>query len=137
MGALTTAACVLALPATLAHEATHYFAARVAGTDDATIAVEVTGAGAVAAWRPIDSRPLEVFAFLAPTVFGSVLAALWLATGVELRAEDRPGPRREPPQPPRRPRARRPAPPRAPAPDRDPAQRPPRAAGRPLAAPLF
>jgi len=85
VGALTTAACVLALPATLAHEATHYAAARVAGTDDATIAVEVTGAGAVAAWRPIDSRPLEVFAFLAPTVFGSVLAALWLATGVELR----------------------------------------------------
>ena len=85
MGALTTAACVLALPATLAHEATHYAAARVAGTDDATIAVEVTGAGAVAAWRPIDSRPLEVFAFLAPTVFGSVLAALWLATGVDLR----------------------------------------------------
>ena len=85
MGALTTAACVLALPATLAHEATHYFVARVAGTDDATIAVEVTGAGAVAAWHPIDSRPLEVFAFLAPTVFGSVLAALWLATGVELR----------------------------------------------------
>jgi len=85
VGALTTAACVLALPATLAHEATHYAAARVAGTDDATIAVEVTGAGAVAAWRPIDSRPLEMFAFLAPTVFGSVLAALWLATGVDLR----------------------------------------------------
>jgi hypothetical protein len=26
-----------------------------------------------------------MFAFLAPTVFGSVLAALWLATGVNLR----------------------------------------------------
>src|SRR6056297_1905691 len=84
MGALTTAACVLALPATLAHELTHYGAARLAGTDDAQIAVEVTGAGAVAAWRPIDSRPLRAFAFLAPTVFGVLLTALWLAAGVSV-----------------------------------------------------
>ena len=84
MGALTTAACVLALPATLAHELTHYGAARLAGTDDAQIAVEVTGAGAVAAWRPIDSRPLRAFAFLAPTVFGALLTALWLAAGVSV-----------------------------------------------------
>src|SRR6056297_4234898 len=82
MGALTTAACVLALPATLAHELTHYGAARLAGTDDAQIAVEVTGAGAVAAWRPIDSRPLRAFAFLAPTVFGVLLTATWIAAGV-------------------------------------------------------
>ena len=77
-------ACVLALPATLAHEATHYAAARLAGTDDARLRVEVTGDGAVAGWRPIESRPLRVFAFLAPTVFGCLLAATWLAAGVSL-----------------------------------------------------
>lgn len=77
---LAQLACVLALPATLAHEATHLAAAKAAGTDDATIAVEVSGRGAVSAWEPIDSRPLAAFAFLAPTVFGSLLIGLWLAS---------------------------------------------------------
>ena len=76
-------ACVLALPATLAHEATHYAVARL-GTDDAQMAVEVTGGRALAAWPPLDSRALRVFAFLAPTVFGSILALLWLVSGTSV-----------------------------------------------------
>lgn len=83
MGRLTQAAAVLSLPPTLAHEATHWAVARL-GTDDAALAVEVTGGRALAAWPPLASRPLRVFAFLAPTIFGSLLAALWLAAGVDL-----------------------------------------------------
>jgi len=83
MGRLSTVAAVLSLPPTLAHEATHWAIARL-GTDDAAMAVEVSGGRAVTAWPPLESRVLRVFAFLAPTVFGSLLAGLWLVTGVEL-----------------------------------------------------
>ena len=76
-------ACVLALPATLAHEATHYAVARL-GTDDARMRGEVTGDGAVAAWPPLDSAVLRVFAFLGPTIFGSLLAAVWLVSGTSV-----------------------------------------------------
>jgi len=82
MGRLSTVAAVLSLPPTLAHEATHWAIARL-GTDDAAMAVEVRGGRAVTAWPPLESRALRVFAFLAPTVFGSVLAAVWLLTGFE------------------------------------------------------
>jgi len=82
MGRLSTVAAVLSLPPTLAHEATHWAVARL-GTDDAQIAVEVRGGRAMTAWPPLESRALRVFAFLAPTVFGSVLAAVWLLTGFE------------------------------------------------------
>jgi hypothetical protein len=80
---LTRLAGVLSLPPTLAHEATHYAVARL-GTDDAQIAVEVQGGRAIAAWPPLESRALRVFAFLGPTVFGSVLALVWLFSGVTL-----------------------------------------------------
>jgi hypothetical protein len=83
MGRLTTIAAVLSLPPTLAHEATHYAVASLE-TDDAQMAVEVSGGRALAAWPPLQSRVLRVFAFLAPTVFGSLLATLWLVTGVEV-----------------------------------------------------
>jgi hypothetical protein len=83
MSRLTQAAAVLSLPPTLAHEATHWAIARL-GTNDAAIAVEVTGGRAVAAWPPLASRPLRVFAFLGPTVFGVVLTLLWLFSGVRL-----------------------------------------------------
>lgn len=82
MGRLTTIAGVLSLPPTLAHELTHYAVARIE-TDDAQVAVEVSGGRALAAWPPLQSRALRVFAFLAPTVFGSILAALWLYRGFE------------------------------------------------------
>jgi hypothetical protein len=83
MRRLTRLAGVLSLPPTLAHEATHYAIARL-GTDDAQIAVEVQGGRAIAAWPPLESRTLRVFAFLAPTVFGLVLASIWLVAGVSL-----------------------------------------------------
>jgi len=83
MGRLTTIAAVCSLPPTLAHEATHYGVASL-GTDDAQFRVEVTGGRALAAWPPLESRLLRVFAFLAPTVFGSVLIALWLASSVSV-----------------------------------------------------
>jgi len=81
MGRLSAAASVLSLPPTLAHEATHYAVASL-GTDDAQLAVEVSGGRALAAWPPLESRALRAVAFLAPTVFGSLLIALWLASGV-------------------------------------------------------
>ncbi len=74
---------MLSLPPTLAHELSHFAIARL-GTDDAQFAVEVTGGRALAAWPPLESRALRVFAFLAPTVFGTALAALWLFSGVSL-----------------------------------------------------
>src|SRR6056297_17612 len=83
MRRLTQLASVLSLPPTLAHELTHWAVARL-GTDDAQFAVEVSGGRALAAWPPLDSRALRVFAFLGPTVFGSVLAAVWLVSGVDL-----------------------------------------------------
>jgi hypothetical protein len=45
------------------------------------MAVEVTGGRAAAAWPPLDSALVRFFAFLAPTVFGSLLAVLWLVSG--------------------------------------------------------
>ena len=83
MGRLTKAASVLSLPPTLAHEATHYALARL-GTDDAQFAVEVTGGRALAAWPPLDSAALRFVAFLGPTLFGSLLAVVWLLSGVTL-----------------------------------------------------
>jgi hypothetical protein len=82
-GRLTQLAGVCSLPPTLAHEATHWAIARC-GTAEAEIAVEVTGGRALAAWPPLESRTLRVFAFLGPTVFGSVLALVWLFSGVTL-----------------------------------------------------
>ena len=79
MSRLTQLANVCSLPFVLPHEATHWAVARL-GTDDAQIAVEVSGGRAIAAWPPLDSRPLRVFAFLAPTVFGSILIGLWLVS---------------------------------------------------------
>ena len=83
MGRLTQAASVLSLPPTLAHEATHYALASI-GTDDAQFAVEVTGGRALAAWPPLDSAALRFVAFLGPTLFGTLLAGLWLISGVTL-----------------------------------------------------
>ena len=80
MRRLTQAANVLSLPPTLAHEATHYAVARL-GTDDAQFAVEVTGGRAVAAWPPLDNAALRFVAFLAPTLFGSLLVGVWLLSG--------------------------------------------------------
>lgn len=81
MGRLTTIAAILSLPPTLAHEATHWLVARSV-TDDAQLAVEVTGGRAKAGWPPIDNPAVRFLAFLGPTVFGSVLTAIWLASGV-------------------------------------------------------
>ena len=83
MGRLYQLAAVLSLPVALAHESTHWAVARL-GTDDAQMAVEVSGGRALAAWPPLQSRLLRVFAFLAPSVFGSVLALVWLLSGVTL-----------------------------------------------------
>jgi len=83
MSRLTTAASVLSLPPTLAHEATHYAAASL-GTVGAHLAVEVTGGRALAAWPPLQSRALRVFAFLSPTVFGVALSLLWLVSGTSV-----------------------------------------------------
>jgi len=83
MGYLAAAAGVLSLPPTAAHEATHYAVASL-GTDDAQFAVEVTGGRAVAVWPPLESRALRVLAFLGPTLFGTILAAVWLASGVSV-----------------------------------------------------
>ena len=80
---LRAAANALSLSFTLPHEATHWAVARL-GTDDARIAVEVTGGRAAAAWPPLESRVLRAFAFLAPTVFRSLLAALWFVTGTSV-----------------------------------------------------
>lgn len=74
---------VCSLSFTLPHEATHYAVARL-GTDDAQMRVEVTGGRAAALWPPLESRALRAFAFLAPTVFGSLLAGLWLLSGATL-----------------------------------------------------
>lgn len=83
MKRLTQLAGALSLPPTLAHEATHWAIARC-GTAEAEIAVELAGGRALAAWPPLESRALRVFAFLGPTVFGSVLALMWLFSGVSV-----------------------------------------------------
>jgi hypothetical protein len=79
MAMLVTLANVCALPFVVPHEATHWAVARL-GTDDAQMAVEVTGGRAAAGWPPLDSPWLRAFAFLAPTVFGSMLIGLWLVS---------------------------------------------------------
>jgi len=81
MSRLRAAAAICSLPPTLAHEATHWAVARSV-TDDAQLAVEVTGARAKAGWPPIDNPAVRFLAFLGPTVFGSVLTAIWLASGI-------------------------------------------------------
>ena len=83
MRRLLQLAGILSLPPTLAHEATHYAVARLE-TDDAQLAVEVFGGRALAAWPPLESPLLRVFAFLGPTVLGSILALLWVLSGVTL-----------------------------------------------------
>jgi len=83
MSRLTQLAGVLSLAPTLAHEGTHWAIARTQ-TDDAQIAVEVTGGRALAAWPPIDNPVMRFLAFLGPTVFGSMLTALWIYNGVSL-----------------------------------------------------
>jgi hypothetical protein len=79
MSRLTALAALVALPPTVLHELTHWAVARLE-TDDAHIRVEVADAGAQARWPPLDSPWLRAFAFLSPTVFGSILIALWLAS---------------------------------------------------------
>lgn len=83
MGRLTQAAGLLSFPPTLAHELTHWAIASLE-TDDAHVAVEVSGGRALAAWPPLESRLLRVFAFLGPTVFGSILSVLWLISGTSV-----------------------------------------------------
>lgn len=80
---LSTLACVVSFIPSVAHEATHYAAARPVA-DDAAFRVEVTGTEAVAVWAPIENRALRAFAFLAPTILGCVLAAIWLVVGIDL-----------------------------------------------------
>ena len=77
MSRLTALANLLAFPFVLPHEVTHWAVARIE-TDDAHIRVEATSMLTAARWPPLESRPLRVFAYLAPTVFGSVLIGLWL-----------------------------------------------------------
>jgi len=74
---------VLSLPPTLAHEATHWLVARTV-TDDAQLAVEVTGGRAIAAWPPLESPLIRFLAFLGPSLFGSVLIGLWAASGTPI-----------------------------------------------------
>jgi len=83
MGRLIATVSVLFLPLRLAHELAHYAVASLE-TDDAQIGVEVFDGRAIAVWPPLESRVVRVFAFLAPSVFGVILVALWLLTGVEL-----------------------------------------------------
>lgn len=65
------------------HELTHYAVARL-GTDDAQMRVEVIGGTAITRWRGIDSRALEAAAFLAPTLFGSLLLLLWAIADISI-----------------------------------------------------
>ena len=83
MGRLSAAANVLSLSFALPHEATHWAVARL-GTDDARMAVEVSGGRAAAAWPPLQSRALRAFAFLGPTILGSVLACVWLLSDISV-----------------------------------------------------
>ncbi|WP_394296338.1 hypothetical protein [Natronomonas pharaonis] len=71
---------LLSFPPVLLHELTHYAVARLR-TDDAAFEAEVLGSEARAVWRPLDSPLWRFLAFLAPTLFGALLAGLWLASG--------------------------------------------------------
>jgi len=79
MSRLTALAALVAFPPAALHELTHWAVARLK-TDDAHIRVEVADAGAQARWPPLESRALRALAFLAPTVFGSILIGLWLVS---------------------------------------------------------
>ena len=70
------------LPA-LAHELTHYAVARV-HTSNARIRVEITGAKAVAQWPPLESAVWRFLAFLAPSLFGSLLITVWLLSNATI-----------------------------------------------------
>ena len=83
MSRLRQLAGVISLPPTVAHEATHYAVASIE-TDDAHFAVEVTGGRAIAVWPPLESTLLRVLAFLGPTLFGSLLAGVWLLSGASV-----------------------------------------------------
>jgi len=65
------------------HEATHYAVARLA-TDDAYFKVEVACDTGFAHWEDINSPAMRFFANLAPTIFGSLLAAVWLVSGIRV-----------------------------------------------------
>lgn len=75
---------LLSLPVALAHEASHYAVARLAGADDAGLSVEVTGGHASAVWRPLNSTAWRVLAFLAPTILGVVLMLVWAIAGIRI-----------------------------------------------------
>lgn len=83
MRRLSALACAVAFVPAVFHEVTHY-AVAWPWTDDAGFRVEVFGGEAVAVWQPIENPALRAFAFLAPTVFGLVLAGIWVVSGVEL-----------------------------------------------------
>jgi len=74
---LRAVAGVLSFVATWAHEATHCAVARTQ-TDDAALAVEVDDGRAVAKWSPIENSVGRFFAYLAPTILGSLLLAVWM-----------------------------------------------------------
>jgi hypothetical protein len=80
---LWLASCIITAPVALAHEASHYAVAQ-ARADEAAFEVEVFGGRAATAWTPLESRLWRAFAFLAPTVFGTLLGLLWLVSGVSL-----------------------------------------------------
>lgn len=80
---LAALACVAGFIPALAHELTHYLAAKPF-TSEAGFRVELTGTEAIAVWQPIDNRAVRAFAFTAPTVFGALLAGLWLVSDVAL-----------------------------------------------------
>lgn len=82
---VSTLACIVSFIPAVAHEATHYAAARSV-TSHAGFHVELTGSQAVAQWAPIEHPVLRAWAFLAPTVFGVLLAGIWLTAGVPLES---------------------------------------------------
>lgn len=63
------------------HELTHYLVARLA-TDDAYLQVEVASDTGFAHWEGISSPAMQFLTHLAPTLFGSLLALLWLLSGI-------------------------------------------------------
>lgn len=80
---LWMASCLITAPVALAHEASHY-AVAAARADDAAMEVQLFDGGARTVWTPLESRWWRAFAFLAPTVFGSLLAFLWLVSDASI-----------------------------------------------------
>lgn len=79
---------VLSLVPTLAHELTHYIFASL-GSEEVHLDVELCDPESqVCVWRPIESRSLRAFAFLAPTICGSVVLGLWIAVGDSVEGFD-------------------------------------------------